>query len=158
MHYCHHAVRISIIFLETATRTFHLSRAGTYPTLFHCRWRAEAFCRAFRARREGLILPAHSVPNQTATPDPNGSRKPPLKTTVLKHTSYVVQRSPNSGLFNVRLNLKKIATSVFGLNVYRYNFTAFGIIIRAAESESRPELESVGVDRFVWSRGPNWSR
>ena len=25
---------------------------------------------------------------------------------------------------------------------------------RAAESESRPELESVEVDRFGWSRGP----
>ena len=29
---------------------------------------------------------------------------------------------------------------------------------RAAESESRPELESVGVDRFTRSRSRSWSR
>ena len=31
-------------------------------------------------------------------------------------------------------------------------------ITRAEESESRPELESVGVDRFGWSRSWSWSR
>ena len=29
---------------------------------------------------------------------------------------------------------------------------------RAADSESRPELESAGVDRFGWSRSWSWSR
>ena len=31
-------------------------------------------------------------------------------------------------------------------------------IRKAAESESRSELESVGVDCFVWSRSRSWSR
>ena len=32
------------------------------------------------------------------------------------------------------------------------------IITRAAESESRPEIESVGVDRFGLSRSRSWNR
>ena len=32
------------------------------------------------------------------------------------------------------------------------------IITRAAESESRPEMESVGVDRFGWGRSRSWIR
>ena len=32
-----------------------------------------------------------------------------------------------------------------------------GLMGWAAESESRPELESVGVDHFNWSRSRSWS-
>ena len=32
------------------------------------------------------------------------------------------------------------------------------VFSRAVESESRPELESVGVDHFGWSRSRSWSR
>ena len=36
--------------------------------------------------------------------------------------------------------------------------SAPSVLGRAAESESTPELELVGVDRFGWSRSRSWSR
>ena len=39
-----------------------------------------------------------------------------------------------------------------------HSYAAAVVVSRAEESESRPELESVGVDHFAWSRSLSWSR
>ena len=46
-------------------------------------------------------------------------------------------------------------------NMGRYRYvtsTSLIVTARAAESELRPELESVGVDRFACSRSRSWIR
>ena len=70
-----------------------------------------------------------------------------------EHTQGEVQT--NSDLLNLKILYRaqghpdrKIAESIYIRT----------LAPRAAESESRPELESVGVDRFAWSRSRSWSR
>ena len=65
-------------------------------------------------------------------------------------------RRPISGLKRTIQSLRVYLRHDRPLSDLKLSFAS--LRSRAAESESRPELESIGVDRFSWSRSRSWSR